>query len=85
MATMYLIIPDELKAFAEAQAVRAGHSTVNEYVTALLRDAERQAALSRLEEQLLHSLDGPSREISEKDWDAMDKRFEERQPTGRRP
>jgi hypothetical protein len=80
-----LSIPDDLKAFAEAEAARAGHSTINDYVMALLREAERRSALAQIEAKLIHSLDGPAREVTAQDWDAMDRRFEARQAAGRRP
>ena len=85
MAVIDLSIPDDLKAFAEAEAIRSGHSTVNEYMTSLLRDAERRSALSQIEAKLIHSLDGPAREVRAPDWEAMDRRFEERQSAGHRP
>jgi len=85
MALIDLSIPDDLKAFAEAEAARAGHATINEYMMALLREAERRSALGQLEVKLIHSIDGPSRAVVAEDWDEMDRRFEQRQSGGRRP
>ena len=82
MAVIDLSIPDDLKAFAEAEAARAGHSTVNDYMMALLREAERRSALSQIEAKLLHSLDGPSRAVVAEDWEEMDRCFEQRQAGG---
>ncbi|HEY2589384.1 MAG TPA: hypothetical protein VGI81_26800 [Tepidisphaeraceae bacterium] len=85
MATIDVTIPDELKAFAESEAARVGHATVNEYMVALLREAERRAAKAELEGKLVHAVNGPAREISEREWDEMDRQFEQRHANGRRP
>lgn len=85
MATIDVTIPDELKAFAEAEAARVGHATVNEYMVALLREAERRSAKTELEGKLLHALNSPAREMSEDDWDELDRQFEQRHAYGRQP
>lgn len=85
MAVIDVTIPDDLKAFAESEAARSGYSTVSEYLATLLREAERRSALSKLESRLIQSIDGPAREISSADWDAMDQRFEQRHAEGRKP
>jgi antitoxin ParD1/3/4 len=85
MVTIDVTLPDELKAFAEAEAARIGHSTVNEYVIALLQEAERRSAKAELEGKLLSALNSPAREISDRDWDEMDRQFEQRHINGSRP
>ena len=83
MVSIDITVPDELKAFAESEAAREGHASVSEYVTALLREAERRAAQSDLEAKLVRALDAPARELSERDWDAMDRDFERRHSEGK--
>lgn len=85
MATIDITIPDELKAFAEAEAARVGHATVGEYMAALLREAERRSSKAELEGKLLNALNGPANEVSDGEWDEMDRQFEQRHASGRRP
>ena len=85
MAVIDVTIPEELKAFAESEAARSGHSTIGEYMAALLKEAERRSALAQLESKLIQSLDGPAREVLPADWDAMDQRFEQRHAQGKKP
>lgn len=71
-------LPEDLKAFAEAEAARTGHVNVGEYLLDLVREAERRSAKLKLEGKLLSALDSPGRVVTDQDWDAMDQRFEAR-------
>jgi antitoxin ParD1/3/4 len=70
MATMNISLPDEMKAFIEAQAAAKGFGTVSEYMRALVREAqERAARRERVDALLLEGLDsGPATPMTEADW-----------------
>jgi hypothetical protein len=84
MTRIDVSLPEDLKAFAEAEATRTGHANVGEYVVDLLREAERRSAKLKLEAKLLGALDSPGREVTNQDWDAMDQRFEARHAQDRK-
>jgi antitoxin ParD1/3/4 len=71
MATMNISLPDEMKAFVEAQAAKKGFGTVSEYVRAMIREAQqRTAERERLDALLLDGIDsGPGTPLTRADWD----------------
>lgn len=51
----------------------------DEYLLALIRDAQKRKAGERLEALLLEGLEsGPATEMTDDDWDDMRRRFDER-------
>jgi hypothetical protein len=54
-----------------------GH-TMNENEIARMQETERCSAKAALEDMLLSALNSPAREVSDRDWEEMDRQFEER-------
>ena len=44
MTTMNISVPDEMKAFVEAQMTQEGYASASEYLRALIRDAQKRQA-----------------------------------------
>ena len=80
MATMNISLPDDMKAFIEAQAAAKGFGTVSEYMRALIREAqERAARRGRIDALLFEGLDsGPATPMTEADWEAIRREVKER-------
>jgi hypothetical protein len=61
MATLQVILPDRIKAAAEAQAAAAGCGSVDDYIASLIEADELPPVGDELEAQLLSRLDsGPA-------------------------
>jgi antitoxin ParD1/3/4 len=80
MATMNISLPDEMKAFIEAQVAQEGYATVSEYLRAIIRDLQKRKAKQGLEAKLLEGMQGPASEMTEADWDALRRRIIDRSP-----
>lgn len=68
MTTMNISVPDEMKAFVEAQMAREGYASASEYLRALIRDAQKRQAREALEAKLLEGLQGPTVAMDDDDW-----------------
>ncbi len=71
MATMNISVPDEMKAFVEAQMSQEGYASASEYLRALIRDAQKRRAKQELEAKLLEGLQGPAVLMDSDDWDSI--------------
>lgn len=72
MPTMNISLPDEMRAFVEQQVSCGAYSTASEYIRALLREAQKNAACEKLESMLLEGLEsGPSTPLRRQDWDEI--------------
>ena len=71
MTTMNISVPDEMKAFVEAQMAQEGYASASEYLRALIRDAQKRRAKQELEAKLLEGLQGPAVPMTREDWDSM--------------
>ena len=72
MATMNISVPDEMKAFVEAQMSQEGYASASEYLDrALIRDAQKRRAKQELESKLLEGLQGPAVLMGSDDWDSI--------------
>ena len=71
MTTMNISVPDEMKAFVEAQMTQEGYASASEYLRALIRDAQKRRAKQELEAKLLEGLQGPVSEMTDADWCAL--------------
>ncbi len=71
MTTMNISMPDEMKAFVEAEMAREGYASASEYLRALIREAQRRQAKQALEARLLEGLQGPMVEMDRDDWDSI--------------
>jgi antitoxin ParD1/3/4 len=69
--TMNITIPDEMKAFVEAQMVMEGYASAREYLCGLIRKAQKRRARQELEAKLLEGLQGPAVEMTREDWAAI--------------
>ena len=74
MAIMNISLPDDMKAFVEAQVVEEGHASASEYLQAVLRDARLRKAKRSLEAKLDEALaSGPAEPMTREDWDAIER------------
>ncbi len=72
MTTMNISVPDEMKAFVEAQMSEEGFASVSEYLRALIREAQKRRAKRYLEAKLREGLDcGPAAPMTKEDWVAL--------------
>jgi antitoxin ParD1/3/4 len=78
MTTMNISLPDEMKAFVEAQMATEGYASASEYLRALIREAQKRQAKRALETKLLEGLQGPAVEMTRKDWDSIEQEAQER-------
>lgn len=73
MTTLTLSLPDEMKAFIEAQAARDGHTSVDEYVRTLVLQAQKREAKLELEAKLLEGMQGPFVPLTRGEWESMER------------
>ena len=73
MTTMNISLPDEIKAFVEAQLAQNGFASASEYLRALIRDDQKRRARRDLEAKLLEGLQGPSVVMTPDDWDSIER------------
>jgi len=83
MATVNIVLPDDLKAKAEAHAAQAGHRSLNAYLEELIREDVEREIDPALEAELLKGLAGPAAEMTSNDWNEARKQFRKRhEPAG---
>jgi antitoxin ParD1/3/4 len=86
MTTMNISVPDDMKAFVEAEMAQEGYASASEYLRTLIRDAQKRRAKRELEAKLREALEsGPATPMTREDWDsieqeAMDRLARERSP-----
>jgi antitoxin ParD1/3/4 len=69
MTTMNISVPDEMKAFVEAQMSEEGYASASEYLRALIREAQKRRAKRDLEAKLREGLEsGPATAMTGGDW-----------------
>jgi antitoxin ParD1/3/4 len=78
MTSMNISLPDEAKAFIEAQIAEEGHASADEYCLTLIREAQKRKARQALEAKLLEGLQGPVTEMTVEDWDSIEQEALER-------
>jgi antitoxin ParD1/3/4 len=71
MTTMNISLPDEMRAFIEAQIAQEGFASASEYLRSLVRDAQKRKARLELEAKILEGLQGPSVEMTRADWESI--------------
>jgi antitoxin ParD1/3/4 len=71
MTTMNISLPEEMKAFIEAQMASEGFASASEYLRTLIRDEQKRRAKQALEAMLLEGLQGPAVEMTREDWTAL--------------
>ncbi len=80
MTTMNISLPEEMKAFIEAQMAQEGYASASEYLRSLIREAQKRQAKQALDAKLLEGLQSPASEMTEADWTALRQRIYERSP-----
>ncbi len=78
MTTMNISLPDEMKAFVEAQMAQDGYASASEYLRALIRDAQKRRAKQELELKLLEGLRGPAVAMTREEWESIEQEAQER-------
>jgi antitoxin ParD1/3/4 len=80
MATMNISLPDDMKAFVEAEAARKGFGTVSEYMRAVIRETQAKTAKrSQVDTLLVEGLDsGPATPFTAEDWESIHRTLAER-------
>ena len=79
MATMNISLPEEMKAFIEAQMSRDGFASASEYFRTLVREEQRRRAKRELEAKFREALEsGPAEPMTGKDWETLENRVWER-------
>ncbi len=72
MTTMNISLPDEMKAFIEAQMAQEGFASASEYLRALIREAQKRRAKQALEAKFREALEsGPATPMTTEDWAAL--------------
>jgi antitoxin ParD1/3/4 len=72
MTTMSISLPEEMKAFIEAQMTLEGFASAGEYLRALIHDAQRRQAKKALEARFQEALEsGPATPMTPEDWVAL--------------
>jgi antitoxin ParD1/3/4 len=72
MTTMNISLPDEMKAFIEAEMATEGFASASEYLRTLIRAAQKRRAKQALEEKFREALEsGPATPMTKDDWVAL--------------
>jgi antitoxin ParD1/3/4 len=72
MTTMNISLPDEMKAFIEAEMATEGFASASEYLRTLIREAQKRRAKQALEEKFREALEsGPPTPMTKDDWVAL--------------
>jgi antitoxin ParD1/3/4 len=72
MTTMNISLPDEMKAFIEAQMSQEGYASASEYFRTLIREDQRRRARRALEDKFREALEsGPATPMTREDWVAL--------------
>jgi len=72
MATMNISLPDEMKAFIEAQMAQEGYASASEYLRTLIRDAQKRQTKQALEAKFREALEsGLATPMTKEDWAAL--------------
>jgi antitoxin ParD1/3/4 len=76
--TVNISLPEDMRAFVEAQMTAHGYGSVSDYLRDLIRDAQKRGAKLDLEAKLLEGLEGPAVEMTDEDWDSIEREAQER-------
>jgi len=69
---MNISVPDEMKAFVEAQMAQEGYASASEYLRSLIRDAQKRLAKRELESKFREALEsGSATPMNREDWVAL--------------
>jgi antitoxin ParD1/3/4 len=72
MTTMNISLPEEMKAFIEAQMAQEGYASASEYLRSLIREAQKRRAKQEIEAKFREALEsGPATPMTHEDWAAL--------------
>ena len=72
MTTINISVPEEMKAFVEAQMAQDGYASASEYLRSLIRDAQKRLAKRELEAKFREAMEsGPATPMTREDWVAL--------------
>ncbi len=72
MTTVNISLPEEMKAFIEAQMAQEGFASASEYLRALIRDAQKRRAKQAMGAKFREALEsGPATPMTPEDWAAL--------------
>lgn len=72
MTSMNISLPEEMRAFVEAQMAAEGFASASEYFRGLIREAQRRLAKRELESKFRGALEsGPATSMTHEDWNAL--------------
>lgn len=80
MTTMNISLPEDMKAFIEAQMASEGYASASEYLRTLIRHAQKRQAKQALEAKLMEGLESPASEMTDADWAGLRKEIYDRSP-----
>lgn len=79
MTTMNISLPEEMKAFIEAEMAQEGYASASEYLRSLIREAQKRRAKQELEAKFREALEsGPATPMTREDWDELRRKALER-------
>jgi antitoxin ParD1/3/4 len=72
MMTMNISLPEEMKAFIEAQMAEEGYASASEYLRPLIREVQKRKAKQALEAKFREAIEsGPATPMTREDWAAL--------------
>lgn len=75
MTTMNISLPEEMRAFIEAQMSEEGYASASEYFRTLVRQEQRRRARRELESKFREALEsGPAEPMTRDDWETLEKK-----------
>jgi antitoxin ParD1/3/4 len=73
MTSLNISLPDDMRAFVEAELSQEGHASASEYVQALIRNAQKKRAKQELEAKFREAIEsGPATPMTREDWDSIE-------------
>ena len=74
METLTISLPPPMKAFIDSQVAEGHYTTANEYIHALIREAQKRKATEQVEALLLEGLQSEASPMTRDDWDELKRR-----------
>ena len=78
METLTISLPATLMAFSEAQGAEGNDNTANDYICALIREAQKRHAKEKVDAVLLEGLQAEASDMTPEDWDELKRQVWER-------
>lgn len=78
MRTMNISLPESMKNFVESEIAAGGYSTASEFIRALLREAQKRKARTRVDALLSEGIHSQASEMTRADWDELKRRVRAR-------